>query len=103
VVSVDPAAPAAGRAAAAVDPVDGTTHLVMSPLAFMQRRAALVPRPRPHPIRFHGVLAPNCGGELKIITAILEQPVIEKILTHLGLQARVPPRAPAHRPQLQAA
>ncbi len=29
---------------------------------------------------------PNCGaGELKIIAAILERPVIEKILTHLGL------------------
>ncbi len=35
---------------------------------------------------------PNCGGEPKIIAAILEQPVIEKILTHLGLQARAPPR-----------
>jgi Putative transposase len=122
---------------------DGTTHLVMSPLEFMQRLAALVLRPRLHLIRFHGVLAPNaklrplvvpqgppapeqaneaaaadpcevetvqarpqriswarplkrvfdidmhtcpnCGaGELKIIAAILEQPVIEKILTHLG-------------------
>jgi hypothetical protein len=116
-----------------------TTHLVMSSLEFMQRLAALVPRPRLHLIRFHGVLAPNaklrpmvvpqepepparttqpaecaancahrqpvrlsrakllervfdldlehcpnCGGELKIIAAILEQPVIEKILTHLG-------------------
>lgn len=124
---------------------DGTTHLVMSPLEFMQRLAALVPRPRLHLIRFHGVLAPNaklralvvpqeakapaqeakpaeceancahhrpvrlswakllkrvfeidmehcpnCGGQLKIIAAILEQPVIEKILTHLGLQARAP-------------
>jgi hypothetical protein len=38
---------------------DGTTHLVMSPLEFMQRLAALVPRPRLHRIRFHGVLAPN--------------------------------------------
>jgi len=28
---------------------DGTTHLVMSPLEFMQRLAALVPRPRLHP------------------------------------------------------
>ena len=46
---------------------------------------------------------PNCGGDLLIIAAILEQPVIEKILTHLGLQARAPPRAPARRPQLQAA
>jgi hypothetical protein len=30
---------------------DGTTHLVMSPLEFMQRLAALVPRPRLHLIR----------------------------------------------------
>ena len=129
---------------------DGTTHLVMSPLEFMQRLAALVPRPRLHLIRFHGVLAPhaklrplvvpqepevqeqatevavdeecevetvqarphriswarllkrvfdidmqhcpNCGaGELKIIAAILERPVIEKILTHLGLDPQPPP------------
>ena len=45
----------------------------------------------------------TCGGELKIIAATLEQPVIQKILTHLGLQARAPPRAPARGPQLQAA
>jgi hypothetical protein len=45
---------------------------------------------------------PNCGGELKIIAAILEQPVIEKSLTHLGLQARAPPRAPARGQALQA-
>ena len=38
---------------------DGSTHIVMSPLEFMQRLAALVPRPRLHLIRFHGVLAPN--------------------------------------------
>lgn len=38
---------------------EGTTHLVMSPLEFMQRLAALVPRPRLHLIRCHGVLAPN--------------------------------------------
>jgi hypothetical protein len=29
---------------------------------------------------------PNCGaGELKIIAAILERPMIENILSHLGL------------------
>ena len=38
---------------------------------------------------------PNCGGALKIIAAILEQPVIEKTLAHLGLQVRAPPQAPA--------
>ena len=122
---------------------DGTTHIRMSPLEFMQRLAALVPRPRLHLIRFHGVLAPNaglravivpgpaqkpsehaeqnayarartgwarllkrvfdidlehcpqCGGEFKIIAAIEEPAVIVRILTHLGLPARAPPRSPA--------
>ena len=46
---------------------------------------------------------PHCGGELNIIAAILEQPVIEKILTRLGLQARAPPRAPGRGLALQAA
>lgn len=140
--------------------LDGTTHLVMSPMAFMQRLAALVPRPRLHLIRYHGVLAPNarlrsqvvpqgattadetadsvtdalgdgiadsearpvharaahigwarqlrrvfgidmqqcpnCGaGRLRIIAAIVDRPAIEKILNHLGLQPRPPPRARA--------
>ncbi len=38
---------------------DGTTHIVMSPLEFLQRLAALVPRPRLHLLRFHGMLAPE--------------------------------------------
>ena len=36
---------------------------------------------------------PNCGaGELKIIAAILERAVIQKILAHLGLDAQPPPK-----------
>jgi hypothetical protein len=46
---------------------------------------------------------PNCDGELKIIAAILERPVIGKILTHLELQARAPSRAAARGQALQAA
>ena len=38
---------------------------------------------------------PQCGGTLKIIAAIEEPAVIVRILTHLGLPARAPPRAPA--------
>ena len=42
---------------------------------------------------------PNGGaGNLKIVAAILERPVIEKILTHLGLDPQPPPRAPAREP-----
>lgn len=39
---------------------DGTTHVVLDPLDFMARLAALVPRPRLNLTRFHGVFAPNC-------------------------------------------
>ena len=39
---------------------------------------------------------PNCGaGELKIIAAILERPVIQKILAHLGLDPQPPPKGRA--------
>ncbi|MBP6365874.1 MAG: transposase [Nitrosomonas sp.] len=47
---------------------DGTTHIIMSPLEFMQRLAALVPRPRLNLIRFHGVLAPNTKLRAEIIS-----------------------------------
>ncbi len=46
---------------------DGSTHLVMTPLEFLQRLAALVPRPRLHLIRFHGVLAPNAALRAQIV------------------------------------
>ncbi len=48
---------------------DGTTHIVVSPLTFMQRLAALVPRPRLHLIRFHGVLAPNAKLRAQLVPA----------------------------------
>jgi hypothetical protein len=38
---------------------DGTTHCLFEPLDFLARLAALVPRPRTHLIRYHGVFAPN--------------------------------------------
>ena len=41
---------------------------------------------------------PNCvADELRVIASILERPVIEKILTHLGLDAQPPPRGRARQ------
>lgn len=37
----------------------------------------------------------HCGGNMKIISAILERVAITKILNHLGLPAEAPPRSPA--------
>ena len=49
---------------------DATTHVVLSPLEFMQRLTALVPRPRLHRIRFHGLVEPRA----KLRAAIVPQP-----------------------------
>ena len=38
---------------------DGTTHIILEPLDFIARLAALVPKPRVNLTRFHGVFAPN--------------------------------------------
>jgi len=46
---------------------DGTTHIVISPLQLMQRLAALVPRPRLHLMRFHGLLAPHAKLSPRIV------------------------------------
>ena len=38
---------------------DGTTHVVLEPVDFIARLAALIPRPGVNLIRYHGVFAPN--------------------------------------------
>ena len=43
---------------------------------------------------------PHCGGQLKLMAAIEEPAVIVRILTHLGLAAEPPTRAPAARMDL---
>ena len=49
---------------------DGATHVVLEPLELMQRLAALVPRPRLHLTRFHGVLAPNAKLRSQIVRKV---------------------------------
>ena len=46
---------------------DGTTHVLFEPLDFIARLAALVPRPRGHLIRFHGLFAPNARHRHRIV------------------------------------
>ena len=52
---------------------NGTTHIVLTPMEFMQRLAALVPRPRLHLIRFHGVLAPNAKLRSQVVPTPAQQ------------------------------
>lgn len=46
---------------------DGSTHVVLEPLDFLARLAALVPRPRLNLTRFHGVFAPNFKHRARIV------------------------------------
>jgi len=46
---------------------DGSTHVVLEPLDFIARLAALVPRPRLNLTRFHGIFAPNSKHRHKIV------------------------------------
>jgi hypothetical protein len=38
---------------------DGTTHLMFEPVAFLERLAVLVPRPRINLVLYYGILAPR--------------------------------------------
>ncbi|MFT6754399.1 MAG: catechol 2,3-dioxygenase-like lactoylglutathione lyase family enzyme [Candidatus Azotimanducaceae bacterium] len=46
---------------------DGTTHIVLSPMEFIGRLVALVPKPRVNLTRFHGVFSPNSQLRKKIV------------------------------------
>ena len=46
---------------------DGSAHVVLHPLDFIARPAALVPRPRLNLARFHGVFAPNCKHRESVV------------------------------------
>lgn len=48
---------------------DGTTHIVMQPLELVEKIASLIPRPRVHLTRFHGVLAPHYKFRARIVPA----------------------------------
>jgi hypothetical protein len=49
---------------------DGTTHIVFEPRELMARLAALVPPPRAHQVRYHGILAPAANWRDKIIPKV---------------------------------
>ena len=48
---------------------DGTSHLLLSPMELLEKLAALVPPPRSHLLRYHGVLAPRARARDRIVPA----------------------------------
>ena len=52
---------------------NGTTHVIFEPLDFIARLSALVPKPRFHLTRFHGVFAPNSAHCAKVTSDAKEK------------------------------
>jgi hypothetical protein len=51
---------------------DGTTHVVMERRELLERLAPLIPPPRAHQVRYHGVLAPCASGRDQVVPAAYE-------------------------------
>jgi hypothetical protein len=48
---------------------DGTTHIVLEPLELLEKLAALVPPPRFHLVRYHGILGPCASARDRVVPA----------------------------------
>ena len=48
---------------------DGTTHVAFEPLELLEKLAALVPPPRVHLVRYHGVFAPAARDRARVVPA----------------------------------
>jgi len=67
---------------------DGSTHVIFEPEDFMARLAALVPKPRAHLTRYHGVFAPPSPDRPRIVPR-----------THAGSEPTTGGPCPARRPR----
>jgi hypothetical protein len=75
---------------------DGTTAIKMTPMELMEKLAALVPRPRVHLTRFHGVLGPHYNYRKQIVPQKPETTMTTPQTPHLTL---VTPLGEADKPQ----
>ena len=48
---------------------DGTTHILMERHELLERLAPLIPPPRAHQVRYHGILAPCASGRDRVVPA----------------------------------
>jgi hypothetical protein len=57
---------------------NGTNHAIFQPVQFIERLAALIPTPRGHRVRFHGLLGPAAKWRSSIVpTAATEEALTE--------------------------
>jgi len=80
---------------------DGTSHVVFEPRELVEKLAALVPPPRFHMARYHGVLGPCASARHRVVPGTLE-PAASTVITggtaHAGCQLADPALRPVERP-----
>ena len=80
---------------------DGTTDVVLDPMNFIARLAALIPRPRAHLTRYHGVFAPNFKHRRRIIPNPALPPLSRGLKAQPGEKCRLG-RMARQRPPMPA-
>jgi hypothetical protein len=84
---------------------DGTTQRRLTPLELIERLAALIPPPRLHRHRYHGVLAPNAPQRVQVIALARQLPPPMPNAAHRShaprALARAHPLGGAARPDLR--
>jgi hypothetical protein len=73
---------------------DGTTHVLMERHELLERLAPLIPPPRAHQVRYHGVLAPCASGRDRVVPGRTRrddpEPVLRAIEAGLSQMAAQP-------------
>jgi hypothetical protein len=77
---------------------DGRTVLLLSPLELLQRLARLVPPPRTHRHRYHGVLAPNARLRAQVV-AIGRSEADDVVVSRTGEEDETVESRPSHIPE----
>jgi len=63
---------------------NGTTHMVLTPLELLEKLAALVPRPKIHLVRYHGILAPAAKSRAAIVPLAAAPDAESDAVSHPG-------------------
>jgi hypothetical protein len=77
---------------------DGTRAIVLEPLDLVARLCAMVPPPRLHLVRYHGVLAPHAGLRCEVVPATNLQAPVDRRPRQMNLFDELEPEHDRRKP-----
>src|SRR5262245_22985506 len=79
---------------------DGSTHLLLDPLELIEKLSVLIPPPRFHLLRFHGVLAPRAQLRAAVVPRSTRDVALGAGATPVAAGAPEPSRVTGRTPLL---